>query len=120
VDAVFTLSHCECFYFPGLEAAAAGKINIAPNWGGQIDFLNETNALLIDGKEGRADPTSMYWESKMNARWFLPSMDDAIDKLRHAYNNYETLNQRVEKQKIDIYNRYNWNTIANDILKLCR
>jgi glycosyltransferase involved in cell wall biosynthesis len=120
VDAVYTMSHTEGYYFPGLEAAAAGKINIAPKWGGQLDFLNDNNALLINGKEGRADPTSLYWESKPNAKWFVPSVDDAVEKLRYAYANYQELNEQVEKQKITIHNNFNWNKIAADIIGLCQ
>lgn len=117
VDATFTMSHAECFYFPGLESIAAGKLAISPNYGGQLDFLNETNSLLISGKEERADPKSIYWQAKPNAIWFKPSIDDAIDKLRFAYNNYEVLNSKIDKEYI--YNNYSWNKIAKDIIGLC-
>lgn len=120
VDAVYTMSHCECFYFPGLEAMAAGKISIAPSWGGQLDFLNEGNALLVNGKEGRANPKSMYWESKYNAIWFEPSTDDAADKLKIAYENYEKLNATIDKQRVDVYNKYDWDNITSQFLDLCK
>ena len=120
VDCVYTMTHAECFYFPGLEGMAAGKINIAPNWGGQIDFLNDTNALLVGGKEVRADPKSMYWESKNNAIWFLPDIDDAVDKLRFAYNNFEKLNEAIDKQRSDVYVKYSWENISNQFLGLCK
>jgi glycosyltransferase involved in cell wall biosynthesis len=120
VDAVYSLSHCEGFYFPGLEGLAAGKLSIAPGWGGQLDFLNKTNSLLVEGKEVRADPKSMYWESKNNAIWFQPSIEDAANKLQHAYHNYEQLNYEVEKQKPIILSNYSWHSIVSQFLQLCR
>lgn len=119
VDAVFTMSHTECFYMPSLESLASGKLNIAPNWGGQLDFLNKDNALLIDGKEERANPKSMYWESKPNAIWFKPSADDAADKLKYAYQNYEKLNDKIAKNKSQILQQYSWDNVAQQFLNLC-
>lgn len=117
VDATITMAHCEGFYFPGLESVVSGKVAIAPNWGGQLDFLNESNAILIDGKEERADPASMYWEAKSNAIWFKPSVDDAIEKLRFAQKNYTTINSNLEKSKQLIYDKYNWGNVTNQILE---
>ena len=119
VDAVYTMTHCEGFYMPALEGLAAGKINIAPNWGGQVDFLNNENALLIDGKGERADPNSMYWERKHNAIWFKPSIDDAVDKLRFAYANYEELNTELTNNIPNIREQYSWDAITKRILNLC-
>jgi len=119
VDAVYTASHCEGFYMPGLEALAAGKINIVPNWGGQLDFLNDSNALLIDGKETRADSRSLYWENKNNTIWFQPSIDDAVEKLRYAYQNYEKLNEQIDKGRQNVYHAYDWPVIAQKFIDLC-
>jgi glycosyltransferase involved in cell wall biosynthesis len=120
VDAVYSLSHCEGFYFPGLEGIASGKLSIAPNWGGQLDFLNSTNSLLVEGKEGRADPKSMYWEAKNNAVWFQPSIDDAAEKLKYSYQNYEKLNAEIDKQRDDVYTKYSWDTVVSQFINLCK
>ncbi len=120
VDVVYTMAHCEGFYFPGLEAIASGKLAIAPNWGGQLDFLNDSNALLISGKEARANPKSMYWESKPNAVWFEPSTDDAAEKLKFAHENYQKLNESIDKQRSDVYTKYGWDTVVSQFLNLCK
>ena len=120
IDIVYTLSFCEGFYFPGLEGIASGKMSIAPGWGGQLDFLNNTNTLLVDGKESRADPKSMYWESKPNAIWFQSSIEDAAEKLRQAYHNYPHINTEVEKQRTIVLARYSWNNIVSQFIQLCR
>jgi glycosyltransferase involved in cell wall biosynthesis len=120
VDTVITLAHCEGFYFPGLEALASGKSVIAPRWGGQLDFLNDNNALLINGKESRANPQSMYWDSKNNAIWFEPDINDAVDKMKFAYQNYESLNSKSEENRPAILEKFDWSIITNQILDLCK
>jgi len=120
IDASYTMTHCECFYLPSLESAVSGKLSIAPNWGGQLDILNKFNSLLIEGKETRADPKSMYWESKNNAIWFLPSIDDAVEKLRYAAVNYKTMNANIEKQRNDAYEKYSWINITKQYMYLCK
>lgn len=120
VDMTFTMTHCEGFYFPGLESIASGKLAIAPGWGGQLDFLNQDNALLISGKEGRANPKSMYWESKYNAVWFEPSVDDAVEKLKFAVANYKKLNEKIEESRPVIYRDYSWDAVTGKILELCK
>lgn len=120
IDVVFTMSHCEGFYFPGLEALAAGKLNIAPNYGGQLDFLDTSNSLLVSGKEVRAEPRSMYWEPKNNAIWFEPDIDDAVDKLREAFKNYEKLNEVSKLNRDTILKEYSWNNITSKIINLCQ
>jgi glycosyltransferase involved in cell wall biosynthesis len=119
IDTVFTMSFGEGFYFPGLEGIAAGKLSIAPNFGGHTDFLNEHNALLVNGKAERANPKSMYWEPKPNALWFRPDVDDAVSKLRYAYDNFEKLNIEIEGQRSSVYDKYNWETITSQFTSLC-
>lgn len=120
IDCVYTMTHCEGYYMPASESLAAGKMNIAPAFGGQLDFLNDTNSLFIKGDIVRANPKSMYWESKPNATWYKPSIDDAVDKLRYAYNNFESINKEVEKQRPMIFEKYNWGTVTKQFLELCQ
>jgi len=119
VDCVYTMSHCEGYYMPGTEALAAGKLNIAPNYGGQLDFLTEENSYLISGNTTRADPKSMYWESKNNAIWFEPSIDDAVEKLHLAHKNHKEINNKLESQREEVYKRHDWKTITKEMLNYC-
>lgn len=120
VDCTFTMTHCEAFYFPALESICSGKLAISPNWGGQIDFLDESNSLLISGKEVRANPKSMYWEAKPNATWFQPSIEDAVDKLQYAYKNYEQLNAKIVNNVGEYHKKYDWKTVSKEIIDLCK
>lgn len=119
IDATYTMAHCEGFYFPGLEGLAAGKLAIAPRWGGQLDFLNDSNSLLIDGQETRADPSSMYWESKPTL-WFQPNIDDAVKQLQTAYRDFEKINQTVSENCKNILMQYDWTNITREIIVLCK
>lgn len=120
VDVVYTMSFCEGYYVPGLEGLAAGKLNIAPRYGGQLDFLNDDNSYLVDGEIVRADPKSMYWESKPNAVWFQPSTDDAATKLQLAYKNHILVNEKLELQKHIIHNTYSWENVVNQMMKFIK
>lgn len=120
VDAVFSMTFAEGFFLPALESICSSKLVIAPKWGGQIDFLNEDNSLLIDGRETRADPKSMYWESKNNSIWFTPDINDAVKKLQYAYHNFESFNKTLSLQKENLIVKYSWKTISKQIENMCK
>lgn len=119
VDAVYTMSHGEGFYMPGLEGLAAGKLSIAPNIGGQVDFLNNDNSYLIKSDVVPANPKSMYWESKSGAMWINPDLDDAANQLKLSYKNYTEKNSYNESQKEKIWEKYSWETISKQIINEC-
>lgn len=62
----------------------------------------------------------MYWESKNNATWFEPSINDAVEKLQYAYYNFEKLNEIIESQKKIIHEKYSWNTVVKQFIGLCK
>ena len=117
-DVVYTLSFCEGFYMPGLEVFAAAKINVAPRYGGQLDFLNDDNSILIDGKITRATPQEQYWSSDPRNTHFEADIKDAADKLRYTYEHLEELNNKF----IPTYNldKYSWNNVVNQIIDLVK
>ena len=49
VKAHITFTHGEGFGRPLLEATMSEKPVIAPNWSGQIDFLNKKQSVLLPG-----------------------------------------------------------------------
>lgn len=121
VDATFTMTLGEGFYFPGLESIAAGKLAIAPDFGGHTDFLkNNYNSLLIEGKPERAHPKSVYWEPNPNALWYRPNMDKAVELLQYSYDNFDNMNSEIEKQRQSIYDEYDWSVIASQFIDLCK
>lgn len=115
---VYTLSHAEAFYLPGLEALGAGCINIAPRYGGQLDFLHEGNSLLVDGQVAKAPLAAQYWESNPRNTHFEASLDDAAEKLRYAYQNYPSLLCRMQKPMQEQAKKFSWTGSVDTILQL--
>src|SRR5208282_3327604 len=99
-----------------LEGLAAGKMSIAPDKGGQVDFLNTNNSLLVECKPERANPKSMYWEPKMDAQWYRPNIDHAVAQLKNAYQNHQAINQKVADQQSDILTKYDWTEITRQLI----
>lgn len=119
-DIVFTMTKAECFWMPGLEAFAAKKMVIAPNYGGQLDFCNENNSLLIPGKEGFAGIEMQYWEPSPYAKAFTPDVDAAAALLKEGVNNYDKLMSKFKPNIESILPEYTWDKVASQMIKLCK
>lgn len=118
-DSVFTMSNCEGFYMPGLEIIGCNKLNIAPRYGGQLDFLNDNNSLLIGGEIVRAPKKYMYWASSSYAEMFKPSIEEAVGALRKSYNEYDELMEKFMPNILETKNKYTWDNVAKQIIELC-
>jgi len=115
-DACFSASHTEAFGMTALEAQATGLINIAPNYGGFLDFLNQDNALLIDGKEFFVKPDMVYWSYQPGSKAFMPNIDSGVELLRKAMSNFDSLKKEAELLAPICQDNYNWDKICNQIL----
>ena len=118
-DVVFSATHAECFWLPGLESMASGKLTIAPRWGGQLDFMNDDNSLLIDGKSIMAPKSMQYWSSSPYAAMFEPNLDEAARLLRQAYENYDELMKRFKPGIDKVRSLYTWDNAVDKMLGLC-
>lgn len=118
-DIIFTLSFCEGWWLPGTEGMAANRIVIAPNYGGQLEFMNNDNSILLGGKEIRADKKMMYWNGNNLAVVFSANIDDAVEKLRYAVYNYKSLLEKFEpKMKCTVEN-LTWEKIVKQLVDYC-
>lgn len=118
-DSVFTMSHCEGFYMPALEIIGAGKLNIAPRHGGQLDFLDDTNSLLIEGKAVRAPREHLYWKASPYAEMFQPSVTHAAEQLKRSYHEYDQLIVKMRPSMKQTAERLTWEAVAKQIESLC-
>ena len=120
-DIYFSLSKAESFLIPALESVLAGKPVIASNHGGALDFLNADNSYLVDGKMLVAPLNEVYYaEGHCAARWFEPSIKDAVSKLRLSSKDYLLKTEHM-KQFHDSYKlKYNWANLAQDFLGYCQ
>lgn len=62
----------------------------------------------------------MYWNTNYNAIWFESNIDDAVDKLKYAFHNYENMNKNIQYEMNDIHDNYDWDNITDRIMKLCQ
>ena len=120
VDVVWTMSHAECFWMPGLEAFAANKIVVAPRYGGQLDYMNDGNSILIDGKNIRADMKMQYWEPSPYASVFDPNPEDGAKKLKDLIANYDDYHKKFSPKMQEILPDYTWAKVVERIVGLCQ
>jgi O-antigen biosynthesis alpha-1,2-mannosyltransferase len=119
-DVVMTMSHAECFWMVGLESFAANKITISPRYGGQLDYMNDDNSVLIDGKLIRADLKMQYWEPSPYAAVFDPNTDQAAAKLKDVIANYGDYLKKFSPKMQEILPEYTWTKVAERIVGLCQ
>ncbi len=118
-DVVYTMSHAECFWMPGLEGFAANKIVVAPRYGGQLDYMNDDNSILIDGKTIRADNRMQYWEPSPYAEVFDPDQEQAATKLKDLISNYDDYLKKFSPNMKEIVHKFSWDSAAKQIISLC-
>lgn len=119
-DIMFSASHTEAFGMTGLEAQATGLINIAPRYGGFLDFMNDDNSLLIDGKEFFVKPDMVYWSHQPGSKAFKPDINHGSEMLIKAVKEKDTLKPKAELLVPEIYNKYDWKVVTQQILDLAK
>lgn len=117
-DVVISMSSCEGFWLPGLEALACGSLIIAPRHGGQLDFLNDNNSLLVDTGEMEAPASMQYWGHMKGAVVGDPNIDHYKELLRHAYKNLDDEKARIKKPAQETAEFFTWERAAQMILDL--
>lgn len=118
-DVVFSMTHAECFWLPGIEGMAAGKIVIAPEYGGQLDFMNPNNSLLIPGKIVGSPRKMQYWTTSPLAAMFEPDAAVASDLLKLSYTKYSELLENFLPEMKNAISVYNWDNVGQMLLDLC-
>jgi glycosyltransferase involved in cell wall biosynthesis len=119
-DVVITMSHAECFWMPGLEAMAANKVVMAPRYGGQLDYMNDDNSILIDGKTIRAPTKMQYWEPSPYAAMFDPDTTQAASKLKDVVANYGDYLSKFSPKMQEMLPEYTWKRVAERFVALCQ
>lgn len=117
-DALFMIPNAEAFFLPALETLAAGKIVITSNYGGQLDFLNDKNSFLIDGKMVRAPQAAQYWNANVQSSMFQPDENKAVETLRYVANNINSIN--LEKPSDEFKKKFSWDGVAEQLIGYCK
>lgn len=119
-DIIFSASHIECFNLPMLEGMACDKIVIGSAWGGNCDFMNEDNSLLISGKVGRAPSECQYWKSDTFGEMFLPDVNHACELLQKSVKQYDELKEKFKPGINFVKEKYTWDNVAKTIIDLTK
>lgn len=118
-DLNFSATHCECWHLPSLEALAAGLVNVVPRYGGLLDFCNDNNSILMDGKIRRAPKDHQYWNYSSYAGHFVIDVEDAAKKLKYAVDNVDELREKFLPEMRNTANKFTWDNAVSKILELC-
>jgi glycosyltransferase involved in cell wall biosynthesis len=103
---------------PLLEALACESLIIAPRHGGQLDFLNDENSLLVDTGEMEAPASMQYWGHMKGAVVGDPNIEHYKELLRHAYKNLDDEKARIKKPAQETAEFFTWERAAQMILDL--
>jgi len=112
VKCLVSLSHGEGFGLPLYEAAYNGLPIVAPNWGGQCDFLN----VPVRNKKGKIESKPMFstvsydvkvledehvWDGVLpkGSMWCYPKEWDYKKTLKNVMKNHKTLLSQSRKLK---------------------
>ncbi|MGR4865489.1 glycosyltransferase family 4 protein [Caulobacter sp. LARHSG274] len=79
VDILLSLHRSEGFGMVLAEAMALGRATIATGWSGNLDFMDDGNAILVPARQVPVrDPQGLY----RGQTWAEPDLDYAADALR--------------------------------------
>jgi glycosyltransferase involved in cell wall biosynthesis len=108
----------EGFGIPLLEALDARLLVIAPRCTGQLDFLNDENALLVESREITADVRYQYWIETPGAKTFLPKQELLCHSMIIAHRYYEKLLERHRAESLRVCQDFTWERAAHKILEI--
>ena len=96
---------------PYMEAMACGVPVIATRWSGCTEFLDDSNALLIDieGLEPIDERTEI--PSHVGHRWAIPSREHLVDLLRSA-RRPDLVDPLARRAREDVVARWSWEQAA--------
>ena len=100
VKAHVSFTHGEGFGRPLLEASLSEKPVIAPNWGGQVDFLNK-DAILLPGSLNDVKKESLQKGMHIKGtQWFTVNYNYASKILKEVFDNYSKYTIKAKKLAI--------------------
>ena len=110
IKSMVSFTHGEGFGRPLLEATMTGLPVITTGWSGQLDFLNPTESLLLNG-DLQAVPKSQHWENIVipQSKWFIVNQTFGRNALNHCQQNYNI----VKKKAKDLMNKNRENFTLN-------
>ena len=103
VKAFVSLTHGEGFGRPMLEASMVGLPVITTAWSGQMDFLSQTDSMLLGGELVEV-PKSQHWKDIIipESQWFNVNETQAYKAMNYCFKNYdEVKNKAINLMKVN-------------------
>jgi len=97
---------------PYMEALACGRPVIATRWGGQMDFLNDENANLIELEGLQSTGADIDIEVFAGHRWAEPSVDHLRRLLRFALSHRAESARKAERGLADMREKWDWRIVV--------
>jgi len=115
-DCFLLLQRSEGWGLPHFEAASCGNPIITPSYGGQSDFLNVDNSYPLDYT--LTPVGGMTWSPyyRGDQYWAEPDMKQAVETLRHVYNNREEAKIKGALAKQNVADNFTWDRIGDMIV----
>jgi glycosyltransferase involved in cell wall biosynthesis len=115
-DAFLLLQRSEGWGLPHFEAASCGNPIITPGYGGQTEFLKEDNSYLLDYT--LTPVGGMNWSPyyRGDQYWCEPDMKQAIETMRHVYNNREESREKGARAKQYIMDNFTWDKVGDRVV----
>ena len=125
IGAFITCTHGEGFGRPMLEASCCDLPVIASKWSGHLDFLTDSESMLIDGFI-KPVPKSALWENIIvePSKWFDVNEADVVRKIR----TFHKKRKLIQKKAVRLGKRNRrefslkamadkFNSVIDDVLK---
>jgi len=98
---------------PFMEAMACGLLTIGTGWGGQLDFMDAGNSLLVDFELAEVpEAAAREWPEFRGQQWAEPSVDALRRCLRRAVDNGADLTALRTNGQAVIRERYRQDRIS--------
>jgi glycosyltransferase involved in cell wall biosynthesis len=96
VKSFISFTHGEGYGRPLQEATMVGLPVIASGWSGQVDFLSETDSMLLGGQMVKV-PNSQHWKDIIipDSQWFNVNEQQAYKAMNYCFEKYDDLKNRA-------------------------
>jgi len=116
-DCFISLTRAESWGLGAFEAASLGNPVVMTGHGGQMEYLNERDAMLVDFELVPVHEPAYAASYPSTSRWANPSIPDAVRKIRSAFDNHPTARQRARRLAASIASRFSHRTLLDTMLR---